>query len=201
MRAPALQLPLPRWRNPVLKYRQPGPYSINGSPLPTFRHVTLLPSPRQRASSPPVTSALGKTDPHLLWAEGHFRRLLRKSGGVGKKKTRRRWAKDRKAWREVRKCGVGNDRKLWKIREGGRGDEYCIRSLRLWLEFMLCINVWRVSILSHANLAAFLCCAGWCLRVSLPLFLCFLLSLWSGRSEGVIGGKHCCCLKGSHLNN
>lgn len=63
---------------------------------PTFRHITILPSSRQRAlSSPPEPPhththtgwplAPGKTGPHLLCAGGPFRRLLRKSRGVGKR--------------------------------------------------------------------------------------------------------------------
>lgn len=63
--------------------------------LPTFRHWTILPSSRQKAlSSPPVPPlhthfgpCPGKTSPHLLWTEEPFRRLLRKSRGVGKRRT------------------------------------------------------------------------------------------------------------------
>lgn len=118
---------------------------MGGPPLPTFRHITILPSSRQRAlSSPPepafpppphthtVALALGKTSPHLLWAEGPFRRLLRKSRGVGKRGRgdEQRTEKTGESG-EILKKEMTERCEKRKIEGGGRGDEYCIGPLRV----------------------------------------------------------------------
>lgn len=141
--------PLLRQKTIVLKCSQPGPYSINGRrpingpSLPniqTHRSILQTESPllSSWAASPPVAPGPpAKTSPHLLWAEGPFRRLLRKSRGVGKRGRGdgQRTEKSGERVESVKKERERSDREVWKeekkIEGGGRGDEYCIRCLRV----------------------------------------------------------------------